>query len=153
MGRILLVAWLIGLMIIHTTPMWASMGVKSDRLELDGEVLGEAVTEEEMDGKRGTFMGFYFNTMFEGWWDTLGNYNANLSTSTNANTTPSLSSSSSSTLGTQVNIQATVSGINNTKGIYQTVLVPGSNNIVITNMTVNIQIFQTLGNQALRLWR
>ena len=142
--KILLIAWLVGAMVIHTTPMWASMGVKSDRLELDGEVLGEAVSEEEMDGKRGTYMGFYFSVLFEGFWDTLGYYNTSLMT---GGTTP-LGNTSSSSLpqGTQVNIQATVSGIEGTKGIFQITQVPGSGNIVTSNLIVNIQIIQVLGN-------
>jgi hypothetical protein len=158
MGRILLVAWLIGLVVIHTTPMWAFVGVKSDRLEIDGEVLGEAVSEEEMDSDRGrgSYMGFYFSYALELYWNRFdNNFNVNQSTNTNSNTntTPSLDSSSFTSTGTQGITQAAISGINNTKGIYQFIQVPGSGNIVISNMSVNIKIIQMLGNQATRLWR
>jgi hypothetical protein len=148
--------------IIYTTPIWGrgSMKLNPRNLEVDGEILGEAVTEEEMDGKRGAFMGFYFSVLFEGYWDTLGNYQANLLTNTNANSTapPSLTSSLTSSLppGTQVNIQATVSGIGNTQGIFQITQVPGSGNIVTSNLIINIQVIQTLGNTISnlpRIWK
>lgn len=145
----LLVTFLIILLIIHTTPIWGSMKLNSDSLEVNGEILGEAVTEEEMDGKRGTFMGFYFSVLFEGFWDTLGNYNANLVTNTNGSTPPNLSSSLPS--GTQVNIQASVSGIGETKGVFMITQVPGSGNVVTSNLIINIQIVQVLGNNLQNL--
>jgi hypothetical protein len=142
--KTLLIAFLAVLLIIHTTPIWGFMKLNSDSLEVNGEVLGEAVTEEEMDGKRGTFMGFYFSVLFEGFWDTLRNYNANLITNTNGNNTTNLSSSLPS--GTQVNIQASVSGIGETKGVFMITQVPGSGNVVTSNLIINIQIVQVLGN-------
>lgn len=137
------VTFLIVLFIIHTTPIWGFTKLNSDSLEVNGEVLGEAVTEEEMDGKRGTYMGFYFSVFFEGAWDTLGNSTANLVTNTNAGTS---GLSSSLPAGTQVNIQATVSGISDTRGIFQITQVPGSGNVVTSNLIINIQIVQVLGN-------
>jgi hypothetical protein len=120
------------------------MKLNSDTLEVNGEVLGEAVTEEEMDGKRGTYMGFYFSVLFEGYWDSLG-YNATLITDTNAST-PATISSAAIPPGTQVNIQASVSGIGDTKGIFMITQVPGSGNVVTSNLIINIQIVQVLGN-------
>ena len=142
--RNLLIILLTMLFIIHTSPTWSSMKLNSDTLEVNGEVLGEAVTEEEMDGKRGTYMGFYFSVLFEGYWDSLG-YNATLITDTNAST-PANISSAAIPPGTQVNIQASVSGIGDTKGIFMITQVPGSGNVVTSNLIINIQIVQVLGN-------
>ena len=137
---------LILLFIIHTTPIWGSMKLNPQNLEVNGEILGEAVTEEEMDGKRGTFMGFYFSVLFEGFWDSLGNYQASLLTNTNANNAPPPDFTSALPPGTQVNIQASVSGIGNARGIFQITQVPGSGNIVTSNLIINIQVVQVLGN-------
>jgi hypothetical protein len=134
--------------IIQTTPAWASMKISSDRLEVNGEVLGEAVTEEVMDQERGTYMGFYFSVLFEGFWDTLGNYNATLLTNTNAATDALMASLPE---GTQVNISASVSGLGNNTGVFTIVQVPGSGNIVTTNLILNIQIVQVLGNTVQNL--
>jgi hypothetical protein len=142
----LIASILIVLFIIHTTPIWGSMKLNSHNLEVNGEVLGEAVTEEEMDGKRGTFMGFYFSVLFEGYWDTLGNYQASLLTNTNASSAAPPDLTSTLPAGTQVNIQATVGGMGNSQGIFQITQVPGSGNIVTNNLIINIQVLQTLGN-------
>jgi len=124
------------------------MKISSDRLEVNGEVLGEAVTEEVMDQERGTYMGFYFSVLFEGFWDTLGNYNATLLTNTNAATDALMASLPE---GTQVNISASVSGLGNNTGVFTIVQVPGSGNIVTTNLILNIQIVQVLGNTVQNL--
>jgi hypothetical protein len=124
------------------------MKISSDRLEVNGEVLGEAVTPEVMDQERGTYMGFYFSVLFEGFWDTLGNYNATLLTNTNAATDALMASLPE---GTQVNISASVSGLGNNQGIFQIVQVPGSGNIVTSNLILNIQVIQVLGNTVQNL--
>ena len=140
--------FLIVAFILQTTPTWASMKISSDRLEVNGEVLGEAVTPEVMDQERGTYMGFYFSVLFEGFWDTLGNYNATLLTNTNAATDALMASLPE---GTQVNISASVSGLGNNQGIFQIVQVPGSGNIVTSNLILNIQVIQVLGNTVQNL--
>jgi hypothetical protein len=143
------VIFLIALFIIHTTPSWGFMKLNADTLEVNGEVLGYAVSEAEMDGKRGTFLGCYFSVLFEGYWDTLGNYNASLLTDMNGTTSPDLSASLPA--GTQVNIQAAVSGIGDTRGVFQITQVPGSGNVVTSNLIINIQIIQVLGNSLQNL--
>jgi hypothetical protein len=119
------------------------MKICSDRIEVNGEVLGEAVTPEFMDQERGTYMGFYFSVLFEGFWDTLGNYNATLLTNTNAATDALMASLPA---GTEVNISASVSGLGNNTGVFTIVQVPGSGNIVTTNLILNIQIIQVMGD-------
>jgi len=146
--KTLCIMFLIVAFIIQTTPAWASMKIYSDRLEVNGQVLGEAVTPEVMDETRGTYMGFYFSVLFEGFWDTLGNYNATLLTNTNAATDALMASLPE---GTEVNISASVSGLGNNTGVFTIVQVPGSGNIVTTNLILNIQIVQVLGNTVQNL--
>ena len=134
---------LIVLFFMQTTPTLAFMKIGSDRIEIDGKVVGEAVTQEAMDQERGTYMGFYFSVLFEGFWDTLGNYNATLLTNTNAATGALIASLPE---GTQVNISASVSGLGNNQGIFQIVQVPGSGNIVTSNLILNIQVIQVMGD-------
>lgn len=141
----LLVASLMALVVVWTTPAGAFVGIYSDRLEVNGEVLGKAINEKEMNSLRGTYMGFNFSVLFEGWWDTLGNYNATLVTGGNTGTAGSIAKASLPE-GTQVNIQASVGDLGGSKGIFQITQVPGSGNIVTNNMIVNIQIIQVLGN-------
>jgi hypothetical protein len=147
LGRKFLLISLVVLTVIGTTPTWAFIKLGGDQLELDGEVLGEAVSETEMEGMRGTYLGFNFSVLFDGFWDTLGNYNANLiantnagSGSTTATTNPSLPPN------TAVKIEASVGGFGSSRGIFQITQVPGSNNIVTSTMVININIIQVLGN-------
>ncbi|MBI5026962.1 MAG: C39 family peptidase, partial [Nitrospirae bacterium] len=119
----LLVASLMALVVVWTTPAGAFVGIYSDRLEVNGEVLGKAINEKEMNSLRGTYMGFNFSVLFEGWWDTLGNYNATLVTGGNTGTAGSIAKASLPE-GTQVNIQASVGDLGGSKGIFQITQVP-----------------------------
>lgn len=131
--------------LIVMTPAWASIKLGPDKLEIDGEVLGEAVTEQEMEGSRGKFLGVYFSVTFQGSWDSLGNYNATLLTNGN---TGSNGTTASNYLppNTAVKIEASVGGLDGAKGIFQITQVPGSGNIVTSTLLINIQIIQVLGN-------
>lgn len=129
--------------LIWAMPVSAFVGVHPDRLEVNGKVIGKAIGETEMNSLRGGYMGFYFSVFFEGFWDTLGNYNANLTT---GDTPPGGISSSNLPPNTAVQIQASVGELGNARGIFQITQVPGSGNIVQNTLLVNIQIIQMLGN-------
>ncbi len=145
----LLIGYLIVLIIITLAPAWASIKLSPDRFEVDGEVLGEAVSEAELDQSRGAYLGVNFSVLFEGFWDTLGNYNANLITNTTGTSSSSLGAALNSLPpNTAVQIQATVGGFGPAKGIFQITQVPGSGNIVSSTLVINIQIIQVLGANA-----
>ena len=111
-------------------------------------MLGTAIEEKEMDELRGGYLGFSFSVLFEGFWDTLGNYNASLIT--NGNTGPGSSGTtippSSLPPNTAVKIEASIGSFGGGKGIFQVTQVPGSGNVINNTLLVNIQIVQVLGN-------
>lgn len=122
-----------------------ALKVHPDSFTVDGIVLGKAIDEAEMDGLRGGYLGVYFSVLFEGTWDDLGNYNANLTSGGNVGTGDPASLSSSLPAGTDVRIQANAGQFGNTRGIFQITQVPGDNNIVQSNMIININIVQVPG--------
>jgi len=124
----------------------AFVEVRSDRLEVDGKMIGKAVNEKEMDEMRGGYMGYSFSVLFQGWWDSLGGNTIGTTTTTGDSGTTNTSSSTPST-----NIEAVVGGLGSARGIFSIIQVPGSNNIVTSNMIINIQIIQVLGNSVVNL--
>ncbi len=145
----LFIGYLIVTVIITLTPAWAYVKLGPDSFEMDGEVLGDAVSEGDLDNSRGAYLGINFSVLFEGFWDTLGNYNANLIATSNAgagNTTGSTGVASNIPPNTAVKIEASVGGFGPAKGIFQVTQVPGSGNVVSNTMIINIQIIQVLGN-------
>jgi hypothetical protein len=96
-----------------------------------------------LDNIRGTYMGFNFSVLFEGFWDSLGNYNAVLVTGGN---TPPGNSIVPSLPNAEVSIQASVGDFGNTRGIYYITQVPGSGNLVQSNLLINIQVIQVMGD-------
>ncbi len=147
----LFIGYLIMMLIISLTPAWANIKLDPDRFEMDGEVLGESVSEAELDDSRGAYLGINFSVLFEGFWDSLGNYNANLITNSNAGTGTTRSTGVASNIpnippNTAVKIEASVGGFGPAKGIFQVTQVPGTGNVVSNTMIINIQIIQVLGN-------
>lgn len=109
--------------------------VLPDRIEDGGMVIAQAIGEDELQGMRGTYMGISFSVLFEGYWDNMGNSFSN--TVGDQGAMPSVPE--------QVQIQATVGGLYGARGIFEIVQVPGSNNVVNTNMVVNISVVQIVG--------
>jgi hypothetical protein len=130
--------------LIWAMPVSAFVGVHSDKLEVDGKVIGKPIGVTEMNNLRGGYMGFYFSVLFEGFWDTLGNYNANLTTG--GNTPPGDTTVPNLPPNTAVQIQASVGELGDARGMFLISQVPGSGNIVQNTLLVNIQIIQVLGN-------
>jgi hypothetical protein len=141
--KILIVTSLIALIVMCVTPVGAFIGVHKDRLEVDGEVLGKAIDVAQLDNIRGTYMGFNFSVLFEGFWDSLGNYDAVLITGGN---TPPGNSIAPSFPNSEVNIQASVGDFGNSRGIFFITQVPGSGNLVQSNLLINIQVIQVMGD-------
>jgi hypothetical protein len=144
----LIVILLIVLTIIGTTPSLAFMRLGPEGLEVDGEVVGTPIEEKNMEDMRGGYLGISFSVIFEGFWDTLGNFNANLITNgnTGSGSTGTTIPPSSLPPDTAVKIEASVGSLGGGKGIFQITQVPGSGNIVNNTLLVNIQIIQVLGN-------
>lgn len=143
-NKILIVTSLIVLIVMCATPVGAFIGVHQDRLEIEGEVLGKAIDVAEMDNIRGTYMGFYFSVLFEGFWDNLGNYDAVLITG--GNTPPGNTTALNLPPNTEVSIQASVGDFGDTRGIFFITQVPGSDNLVQSNLLINIQVIQVMGD-------
>lgn len=143
--RMILLALII---MIHfaVAPGWAAIRVGNDHLEIGGEVLGQAMSEEEMEGKRGAFLGVQFAVLFEGFWDTLGNSGSTLLSSTENTGTGTTNTYTAPPPGTAVKIEAYVGGFGTSRGIYQITQVPGSGNVVTSNLVVNIRVIQVLGD-------
>jgi len=146
--RKLFLTSLIVLTIIGTTPTLASMKLGPEGLEIDGEVLGMAIEEKNMDEMRGGYLGISFSVLFEGFWDTLGNFNANLITNGSGGSGSAGTSIPPSSLppNTAVKIEASIGSFGGGKGIFQITQVPGSGNIINNTLLVNIQVIQVLGN-------
>jgi len=144
----LIVILLIVLTIIGTTPSLAFMKLGPEGLEVDGEVLGTPIEEKNMEDMRGGYLGINFSVLFEGFWDTLGNFNANLITNggTGSGSAGTTIPPSSLPPNTAVKIEASIGDLGGGKGIFLITQVPGSGNIVNNTLLVNIQIIQVLGN-------
>ena len=82
-------------------------------------------------------MGISFSVLLEGYWDNLGNHILNTDMPDDPGSLPVLPG--------QVQIQAGIGGLYGARGIFQIVQVPGSNNVVNTNMIVNISVIQIMG--------
>jgi hypothetical protein len=145
--KILLIS-LIVLTVIGTTPTLASMRLGPEGLEVDGEVLGTAIEEKNMEDMRGGYLGVSFSVLFEGTWDTLGNYNASLITGGNVGPGSAGTTIPPSSLppNTAVKIEASIGSLGGGRGIFQITQVPGSGNVINNTLLVNIQIIQVLGN-------
>lgn len=106
-----------------------------DRIEDRGVVIAQAVSEDELRGMRGSYMGIYFSVLFEGYWDNMGNSFSD--TTGDPEGVPSVPG--------QVQIQAGIGGLYGARGIFEIVQVPGSNNVVNTTLIVNISVVQITG--------
>jgi hypothetical protein len=144
----LLLISLVVLIVIGTTPTLASMRLGPEGLEVDGEVLGTAIEEKNMKDMRGGYLGISFSVLFEGFWDTLGNYNASLITGGNVGPGSAGTTIPPSSLppNTAVKIEASIGSLGGGRGIFQITQVPGSGNVINNTLLVNIQIIQVLGN-------
>jgi hypothetical protein len=149
----LIVISLIILTVIGTTPSLAFMRLGPEGLEVDGEMLGTPIEEKNMEDMRGGYLGVNFSVLFEGFWDTLGNFSASLITNGGTGSGSTGTGSSGTTIppsslppNTAVKIEASIGDLGGGKGIFQITQVPGSGNIVNNTLLVNIQIIQVLGN-------
>lgn len=142
---------------LAAVPAWGELEVGPERLETNGKILGDVISEAEMDHLRGGYMGFHLSVLFEGGWDTLGNANGALTTDATGPGNPAGANLPALPAGTAVNIQATVGEMAGARGIFQITQVPGSGNVVTSNMIINIQIVQVpeavLSNLPLLPWQ
>lgn len=107
----------------------------------------EMVKETELENLRGGYMGVYFQIIFTGYWDTLGQNYVSIEENNNDFTNTDISNSLTNTIysSSQVEVRsiAIIGGFNGGNGIFQINQVPGSNNIVNNNLIINIAIFTT----------
>ena len=128
---------LMGMILLGLTGVAGTAEVFPDRIEEEGLVIARAVDEEELGEMRGGYMGISFSVLLEGYWDNLGNHILNTDMPDDPGPLPVLPG--------QVQIQAGIGGLYGARGIFQIVQVPGSNNVVNTNMIVNISVIQIMG--------
>lgn len=152
MYKVILTAMIVFL--LSAVSAHAFVEVRHDRLEVDGKMLGKAVNEREMGEIRGGFMGFSFSALFQGWWNSLGSADSSLHTTTGTpsdtgNDTPGEPVAAKLPANPTVNIQASVGEMGGARGVFQIVQVPGSNNLVVSTLNVNIQIIQVLGGVSI----
>jgi len=139
--------------------IFKSFAFENDIFEGKISFKAEAVKETELEKLRGGYMGVYFQVIFTGYWDTLGqNYvsikgnNNDFININNQNTSDFSIDTISSSSQVKVKSIAVIGGFNGGNGIFQINQVPGSNNIVNNNLIINIAIFTTqeASTEALR---
>lgn len=113
----------------------------------------EAVADCELAEMRGRYAGYYFSTDMSGYWDSLGNQNARLSTDTNISINeapppegPATDLSDPSI--PDVRIHAFVGSIQNTSGLIQITQVPGSNNVITSVMNLKIMVINVANSSS-----
>jgi hypothetical protein len=113
----------------------------------------EEVPDEALAEMRGRYAGYYFSTDMSGYWDSLGNQNAQLHTNTNISEAPASplqgpSVELSDPSITAVQIHAFVGSISNTSGMIQITQVPGSNNVITSVMNLKIMVINVIDGGA-----
>ncbi len=131
-GCLLIIGALLAVMLVAGSVRASSPRIFEEAIFLGEEVVAQAVDEGELDEMRGAYMGMSFSVVFEGYWDTLGN--SFYETQGEPASAPSLPSN--------VRIEASVGGFYGARGVFQIVQVPGSNNIIDTDLIINISIIQ-----------
>ncbi len=144
---IFLVLTMLGLLV------WGSQ-VQARSVPFVGKELGAVpVKEETMGHLRGGYMGFFFQVVFEGFWDTtgrqwarvnvqgnFGNTGRTFVSGDNPSPTTVESSSNEDSVSPQVRSTAVLGGFKGGRGIFQINQVPGSGNIVRNGLIINIYL-------------
>jgi hypothetical protein len=126
-------------------------------MDMDIGVSLEPLADQELDQMRGGYSGIFFGVQFSGFWDSLGALSGSMVHDGNGQSGPPPTlpsgltitgngSSSQPTSGAA--IQAYVGNFQGASGIFQISQVPGSNNIVQNNLTVQITLIHVANQIA-----
>lgn len=125
-------------------------------MDMDLGVSLEPLADQELDQVRGGYSGVFFGVQFSGFCDSLGALSGSMIYDGSGQSSPPAlpsgvtitADSSASQPGTGASIQAYVGNFAGASGIFQVSQVPGSNNIVQNNLTVQITLIHVANQIA-----